>query len=74
VNGPVLDVEALDNGIRDTGQLDEPVGLVATTVGTQAVPVGGTVALEHVTLGSLNGQSRAPNLDGKEVMVGSVSE
>lgn len=74
VDGPVLDVQALDKGVGHTSQLDEPVGLGSATVGALAVPVGGSVALEHVSLGSRDGQAGARDLDGKEIMVGSVSE
>jgi hypothetical protein len=71
MHGPVDDVQVLDNRVIDARELQEPVGLGTTAIGALAVPVGSSVALEHVSSSSRNGQARAGDLDGDKVMIGS---
>lgn len=57
VRRPVLDVQVLDQAVRDLLDHEEVVGLVTASVGAFTIPVGRAVAVDHVAFSPSDGWS-----------------
>jgi hypothetical protein len=74
VSGPVLDVQVGNDSVSNVFDNEEVIGLVASSVGSLTIPIGGSVAVDDVAGCSSDSDVVTLNNNRVEVRVGSSSE
>lgn len=71
---PILDIQPAERSVVHFLNHNEVIRLYRAAVASQAIPVGLAVAINDRSGSTRHGDERAANLDGVEILIGSVAE